>query len=161
MRLLSLSEASIIIMEVLSAPSNTRTQPKLDTEPQIKAWLRVIPTRQKQLPGTRSASAVDVTSARTLGQRPNPQPPHSTTATGWQVRCLGADMHFQNLATLDGSFSAASTPLIARLGAFFRIFQNLQDLHSFAPLQTRNFSKNCQLLQNFSEFPEFCKISLR
>ena len=59
---------------------------------------------------------------------------------------------FQNLTTLDGSFSAVSTPLIARVGAFVRIFQNLEDLHSFAPLQTQNFTKICQILQNFGEF---------
>ena len=47
--------------------------------------------------------------------------------------------HF--IETLEGSFSSVSTATIARVGAFFRIFQDLQDLHSFAPLQTQNFSK--------------------
>ena len=51
--------------------------------------------------------------------------------------------------TKEGSFSAISTPLIARLGAFFRIFQNLQDLHSFAPLQTQNFRKNSAIFGKF------------
>ena len=38
--------------------------------------------------------------------------------------------------------SAVSTPLIAREGACFRIFRDLQDLHPFAPLRTENFCKN-------------------
>ena len=52
--------------------------------------------------------------------------------------------------TLEGSFSAVSTATIARRDAFCRIFQDLQALHSFAPLdelgkslekQTRRKSK--------------------
>ena len=45
------------------------------------------------------------------------------------------DPHF--IETLEGSFSAGSTPLIARVGAFFSIFRDLQDLHSFAPLESK------------------------
>ena len=45
--------------------------------------------------------------------------------------------HF--IETLEGSFSSVSTATIARVGAFFRVFQDLQDLHSFAPLRTQNF----------------------
>ena len=37
---------------------------------------------------------------------------------------------------LEGSFSALSTPLIARIGLFFSIFRALQDLYTFAPLKT-------------------------
>ena len=50
---------------------------------------------------------------------------------------------------MQGSFSAVSTFLIARVGAFFRIFINLQDLHSFAPLRTQNFSKISRFCRNF------------
>ena len=38
-----------------------------------------------------------------------------------------------------GSFSSVSRPLIARVGAFFSILRDLQNLHSFAPVQTSNF----------------------
>ena len=41
--------------------------------------------------------------------------------------------------TLEGSFSAVSTATIARVGAFFQIFRDLQDSHSFAPLHTQIF----------------------
>ena len=41
--------------------------------------------------------------------------------------------------TLDGSFSAVWTATIASKDAFFCIFHNLQDLHSFAPLQSQNW----------------------
>ena len=42
---------------------------------------------------------------------------------------------------LAGSFSAASKRNFARKYAFDSIFQALQDLHSFAPLQSQNFRK--------------------
>ena len=45
-----------------------------------------------------------------------------------------------------GSFSAVSTPLIARIGAFFSIFRDLQDYHTFAPLRPQHFALFC----NFS-----------
>jgi hypothetical protein len=44
------------------------------------------------------------------------------------VQPLLGTSHF--IETLKGSFSAAATPLIARVGAFFKAFQDLQ---SFAP----------------------------
>ena len=60
--------------------------------------------------------------------------------------------------TSDGSFSAVSTATIASKDAFFSIFRDLQDLHSFAPLQS-------QILQSFRKFfrenfSDFCKILL-
>ena len=45
------------------------------------------------------------------------------------------------IETLEGSFSAVSTPQIARVGAFFSIFRDLQDVNSFAPLHTQKFNK--------------------
>ena len=41
-----------------------------------------------------------------------------------------------------GSFSAVSKRIFARNCAGDSIFQDLQDLHPFAPLQSQNFSKN-------------------
>ena len=43
------------------------------------------------------------------------------------------------IETLDGPFSAVSTHLIARVVAFFCIFRDLQDFHSFAPLKWQKF----------------------
>ena len=40
-----------------------------------------------------------------------------------------------------GSFSAVSKRIFARKYAFDSIFQALQDLHPFAPLQSQNFRK--------------------
>ena len=40
------------------------------------------------------------------------------------------------------SFSAVSKRNIARKYAFDSIFQALQDVHTFAPLQSQNFRKN-------------------
>ena len=42
---------------------------------------------------------------------------------------------------LAGSFSAVSKRMFARKYAFDSIFQALQDLHPFAPLQSQNFRK--------------------
>ena len=42
---------------------------------------------------------------------------------------------------LQGSFSAVSKRNFARKYAFDSIFQALQDLHPFAPLQSQNFRK--------------------
>ena len=75
---------------------------------------------------------------------------------------------------LAGSFSAGSKRNFARKYAFDSIFQALQDLHPFAPLQSQNFRKksvwkisnfrensvkNLQMLQNLQIFPNFKKFS--
>ena len=61
-----------------------------------------------------------------------------------------------NHQTLEGSFSAVSTPNFATKASFFSIFQDLQDPHTFAPLGTRTFGENCptfpEFLQNFQNF---------
>ena len=44
------------------------------------------------------------------------------------------DPHF--IETLEGLCYSVSTPPIAREGSFFRIFRDLQDFHTFAPLKT-------------------------
>ena len=52
-----------------------------------------------------------------------------------------------------GSFSAVSKRNFASKDAFDSIFQALQDLHTFAPLQTQQFRKNRyeELSYNFSK----------
>ena len=67
------------------------------------------------------------------------------------------------ICILEGSFSAAWTATIAKVGAFFSIFRALQDLHSFAPLQFQNLNKISwnffgfllKILQTFAIFPTF------
>ena len=76
---------------------------------------------------------------------------------------------------LAASFSAVSKRNSARKYAFDSIFQALQDLHTFAPLQSQNFRKNrfeisaifvkiqqklkilqmLQMLRNFAKFQKF------
>ena len=53
----------------------------------------------------------------------------------------GGGVHAPYLQTLDGPFSAVSTPPIARVGAFFSNFRDLQDLRTSAPLRLQNFRK--------------------
>ena len=72
-------------------------------------------------------------------------------------------MHFRSKTfadfcqILEGSFSAVSKPIFASKYAFGSSFQALQDLHTFAPLQTQEFSQNIGLKNqrcwwNFREF---------
>ena len=53
--------------------------------------------------------------------------------------------------TLAGSFSSGSKPIFATKVSFFSIFRDLQDLHSFAPVETLFFFK---LAWNFADFFE-------
>ena len=55
-----------------------------------------------------------------------------------------------------GSFSSVSTLLIARVGAFFSIFQDLQDCYTFAPLQCKFLRDFASFLWNFRIFAKFC-----
>ena len=58
--------------------------------------------------------------------------------------------------TFEGSFSAVWVPTIARVGAFFHIFRDLQDSHSFAPLYTQIFVNFSFLfLQFFHQISSF------
>ena len=43
--------------------------------------------------------------------------------------------------TLEGSFSAVSTPVFASKYSFFQVFRDLQDSQTFAPLRTQHFRK--------------------
>ena len=84
---------------------------------------------------------------------------------------------------LDGSISAVSKPIFARKYSFCRVFRDLQDLHTFAPLQSKKSAKFggllffwffCEKVANFfvlelkfvifrtkldGFFWEFCQIS--
>ena len=76
----------------------------------------------------------------------------TTASAGWsrgfyqrsRVRGLGS-AKLANFAKfckfLAGSFSAVSKRNFARKHAFDSIFQALQDVHTFAPLQSQNFRK--------------------
>ena len=81
---------------------------------------------------------------------PFTEPPHSFGTEGLNIffragNCGGQDQ------TLDGPFSAVSRPTIARLDAFFSIFQNLHVVRSFAPLETQFFAKKSSLFSaNFA-----------
>ena len=78
-----------------------------------------------------------------------------------EAKALRATKAAYAAPTSDGSFSAVWTATIASKDAFFCIFRDLQDLHSFAPLQSqilqifRNFFR-----ENFRIFSDFCKILL-
>ena len=49
---------------------------------------------------------------------------------------------FSRSETLEGSFSAVSTPMFATKYSFCSIFRDLQDLHSFALLRIQKFRKS-------------------
>ena len=54
-----------------------------------------------------------------------------------------------NHQTLEGSFSAVSTPIFASKYSFCSVFRDLQDCHTFAPLEAQNLRK---FLSNFFIF---------
>ena len=72
---------------------------------------------------------------------------------------------------LADSFSAVSNRNFARKYAFDNIFQALQDLHTFAPLQSRKIRKKiglkkqqflwnfCNILANVAKITKWCQIS--
>ena len=55
----------------------------------------------------------------------------------------------------NGSFSAVSRLQIARVGAFFSIFQDLQDYNTSAPLRSQNLSRKAVTI--FAIFSDFLK----
>ena len=64
-----------------------------------------------------------------------------------------------HLEILRASFSAVWTATIARKDAFCRDFQNLQDLHSFAPLRPQNLQiSRFFFAENFANFDKFLQI---
>ena len=84
----------------------------------------------RHLEETRLRAAADARAAREAAETP--------------VRGLGLAKlaNFEKFCKfLAGSFSAVSKRNFARKYAFDSIFQALQDLHPFAPLQSQNFSK--------------------
>ena len=91
-------------------------------------------------------------------------------------KCIFRKCIFRNFCKfLAGSFSAVSKRNFARKYAFDSIFQALQDLHTFAPLQPQNFRKKSvwknsnfrensakisQMSQNLQNIAKFQKIQL-
>ena len=69
-------------------------------------------------------------------------------------------MNWIFLQTLRGSFSAVSTPIFASKYSLESSWRDLQDLHTFAPLRSQNFSQKSstffrEWIMNF----RFCSIS--
>ena len=70
--------------------------------------------------------------------------------------------------TCRGSFSAVSKPIFATKYSFFSIFRDLQDLHTFAPLQTPKFCKFLRFfktilriqLDHLVDLEKCCKMSI-
>ena len=67
------------------------------------------------------------------------RPPARLYRETWQILQKFAKLKFCEFLT--GSFSAVSKQNFATKYAFDSIFQALQDLHPFAPLQSQNFRK--------------------
>ena len=93
-----------------------------------------------------AAEAAEFRAAKAGGMKTGPAfATHGRLGCGWnRVRGLGS-AKLGKLANfckfLAGSFSAVSKRNFARKYAFDSIFQALQDLHTFAPLQSQMFSK--------------------
>ena len=84
-----------------------------------------------------SSSVVEMMSPR------SPSSPSSSpfrAAVHW-AQCKKYSNHSQF-----GPFLAVSTLQVARIGSLFNIFRDLQDVHSFAPLQSQNLQIFCRFL---------------
>ena len=68
-----------------------------------------------------------------------------SVAIGWggsgKIKSLGWMKIRENYRTLEGSFSAVSTPIFTTKYAFCSSFRDLQDSKTFAPLQIQKFAK--------------------
>ena len=75
-----------------------------------------------------------------------------------------SDFFSQNVQTLEGSFSAVSTPIFTTKASFCSIFRDLQDLQSCAPLRSQNYSKIRQVFpyscSNFCKHRYFSTLSI-
>ena len=91
-----------------------------------------------ELDGLHGVRAPDVELVRLAEEVLEPLP-HLGFRLGRRVSKSGTFAKFCNF--LVGSFSAVSKRKFARKYAFYSIFQALQDLHTFAPLQSQNFRK--------------------
>ena len=61
--------------------------------------------------------------------------------------------------TLEGSFSAVSTPIFASKYAFFSIFRDVQDSYTFAPLRHSKFADFCNFWKNSIVFQIFANVA--
>ena len=80
-----------------------------------------------------------------------------------------------NHQTSEGSFSAVSTPIFASKFSFCSVFRNLQDCHTFAPLEAQNlrkfssnififllkFQQKSRFFSNFEFSSNFVPISMK
>ena len=60
----------------------------------------------------------------------------------WKIRCSKILFFSENDLALEGSFSSVPKPIFATTYSYFSIFQDLQDLHTFAPLRIQNTRKS-------------------
>ena len=103
---------------------------------------------------------------------PSPGTPGWEGPAGGTARGRTCFFFCKILQFLAGSFSAVSKRNFARKYAFDSIFQALQDLHPFAPLQSHNFRKKNRFektaffvkfqqkkIANVAKFAKFCQIS--
>ena len=99
--------------------------------------------RTRATPRCRAAAAPRGPATRTVtGCRARPRPPGGAGATTYVGLGSAKLANFAKFCKiLAGSFSAVSKRNFARKYVFDSIFQALQDLHTFAPLQSQHFRK--------------------
>ena len=135
-------------------PKTSNILPKVCQQPVTKSTPGSSPARRRRRPSSRSAAA---SSRRCSRRRPGASTRASATS---ELVKLAKFCKF-----LAGSFSAISKRNFARKYAFDSIFQAIQDVHTFAPLRSQNFSKNrfeksaffVKIQQNFANVAKFAK----
>ena len=84
--------------------------------------------------------------------------PRSKASAGWRGSWKGGGTQLPIPQISDGSFSAVSTATIATKGSFCRVFEDLQDLQTFAPLRFQKlqiFGKVCKISVKFRDVHDF------
>ena len=124
------------ITKLVSSPSTYMTNFEM-----ASSYVVTPRSARDQLPEQRSASARTAALTRTHTRASLPSDAASSRGRygGWRGAKLANFANFCKF--LAGSFSAVSKRNFARKYAFDSIFQALQDLHPFAPLQSQNFRK--------------------
>ena len=123
-----------------------------DTAENEQHFAEILPTDAPDRASARVEAAAGVgvrgrcgeAAAREAQRRGGGPPPRPRTTDSICIfrKCIFRKCIFRNFCKfLAGSFSAVSKRNFARKYAFDSIFQALQDLHPFAPLQSQNFRK--------------------
>ena len=100
---------------------------------------------------------------RTLDGAAAPASPSEPSPAPSEPKLKGSIPNFSqnfqpNHQTLEGSFSAVSTPIFASKYSFCSVFRDLQDCHTIAPLETQKCRKFLSNFFSYFQWRSFCSM---